>query len=270
MQDRYVGDIGDYAKYGLLRALSAGKKLGVAWYRYPDEMHNDDGMHIVYLCQPKVWQHLDPELFDALEDIINLWQTGVGQRTVAEIQNRNLLPGAVFADELLYADLRTPDWCRPELWRANRLAQFKRDWRAGWFSRVQAAVASCNIVFADPDNGVVLDEKYDESKQKHWKGIPVREVQELSSNGRTLIIYHQHGRNRKHNDDIQDWMGRLPGCTHAFYVRRNTCRTFFVVNPDQDIVAHLTNFVNAWRQAELRLGVKPDKLSELITRKDAL
>ena len=32
MQDRYTGDIGDFAKYGLLRALEAGHRLGVAWY----------------------------------------------------------------------------------------------------------------------------------------------------------------------------------------------------------------------------------------------
>ena len=32
MRDRYVGDIGDFAKYGLLRAIGKGKRLGVAWY----------------------------------------------------------------------------------------------------------------------------------------------------------------------------------------------------------------------------------------------
>ncbi len=37
MQNRYVGDIGDYAKYSLLRALSRGCKLGVSWYLFPDE-----------------------------------------------------------------------------------------------------------------------------------------------------------------------------------------------------------------------------------------
>ena len=30
MQDQYVGDIGDFAKYALLRRLSEGKRLGVA------------------------------------------------------------------------------------------------------------------------------------------------------------------------------------------------------------------------------------------------
>lgn len=38
MQDRYVGDIGDFGKYGLLRALCAHDlSLGVVWYLVPDE-----------------------------------------------------------------------------------------------------------------------------------------------------------------------------------------------------------------------------------------
>ena len=31
MQDQFVGDIGDYAKYALLRAVIGNKQLGVAW-----------------------------------------------------------------------------------------------------------------------------------------------------------------------------------------------------------------------------------------------
>ena len=34
MQDNYVGDIGDYGKYGLLRNVTAaGLQLAVNWYR---------------------------------------------------------------------------------------------------------------------------------------------------------------------------------------------------------------------------------------------
>ena len=36
MQDQYAGDIGDFVKYGLLRAISEGKCLGVAWYLCTD------------------------------------------------------------------------------------------------------------------------------------------------------------------------------------------------------------------------------------------
>ena len=35
MQDRYVGDIGDFVKYALLRVVTGESKLGVAWYLHP-------------------------------------------------------------------------------------------------------------------------------------------------------------------------------------------------------------------------------------------
>lgn len=69
MQNRYTGDIGDFAKYGLLRALSRGRQLGVAWYLYPDEAHTADGKHIQYLDNPGKWRTLDPVLFDGLDMI---------------------------------------------------------------------------------------------------------------------------------------------------------------------------------------------------------
>src|SRR5829696_4979011 len=49
MQDRYVGDVGDFGKYGLLRTLGAGLSLGVVWYLVPNESHNADGKHTSYL-----------------------------------------------------------------------------------------------------------------------------------------------------------------------------------------------------------------------------
>ena len=46
MQNRYVGDIGDFGKYGLLRAHFGRKyqiplRLGVVWYLFPDEPPKD-------------------------------------------------------------------------------------------------------------------------------------------------------------------------------------------------------------------------------------
>jgi len=43
MQNLYTGDIGDYAKYSLLRALGRSCRLGVAWYLFPDENNKKDG-----------------------------------------------------------------------------------------------------------------------------------------------------------------------------------------------------------------------------------
>ena len=52
MQDRYTGDLGDFSKLGILRALEmAGLSIGVNWYLTPDENHNGDGRHVKYLNQ---------------------------------------------------------------------------------------------------------------------------------------------------------------------------------------------------------------------------
>ena len=84
MQDRYFGDIGDFAKYGLLRAVTAGEpplRLAVLWYLVPDESHNKDGRHIDYL-EPTPenlarFRACDPELYDRLGDLV---RAGAAQR----------------------------------------------------------------------------------------------------------------------------------------------------------------------------------------------
>ena len=58
MQNRYVGDVGDFAKYALLRRLAGSLeerpiRLGIVWCLYPDESHNSDGSHVSYLRRPE-------------------------------------------------------------------------------------------------------------------------------------------------------------------------------------------------------------------------
>ena len=96
MQNRYVGDIGDYLKLGILRALSPGYRLGVAWWLFPDEAHNGDGRHIGYLNHPEQWRHFDPDLFDILVDVVSS-----GQRNLRALEASDILPGAIFAGEMI-------------------------------------------------------------------------------------------------------------------------------------------------------------------------
>ena len=49
MQNRHVADIGDYVKLAILRRLACGRRLGVAWWLFPDEHHNANGGHRVVL-----------------------------------------------------------------------------------------------------------------------------------------------------------------------------------------------------------------------------
>ncbi len=252
MQDRYTGDIGDLAKHGLLRALSRGRQLGVAWYLYPDEA-NGDGGFIEYLNNAEVWEPLDPELFGVLHGIIDRWQRGQGPRCVAEIENSGLLPGAEFANECLETDIPPGAWPR------------RRDCRASWFERVMDRLSDCNIVFADPDNGLCKDAKFSPSRIKDWKKLPICEALQLSANGRPAVFYHHNSRfPGGHPAEIRYWMQQLPGCTHAFRVRRYNSRTFFIVNPDQPMIDALMEFEEAWRRAEQRLGIRRNMLSEII------
>ena len=96
MQNRYVGDIGDFVKFGILRKLLPGYRLGVAWWLHPDETHNTDGRHIGYLRHADQWWHFDPQLFDALEEIVKS-----GQRNVRALETANVLPGVIFASEMI-------------------------------------------------------------------------------------------------------------------------------------------------------------------------
>ncbi len=95
VQDRYVGDIGDFAKYALLRDVFEGAKLGIAWYLHPEESDSTDGRHTVYLGRSEEWRCLDEDLFDELKRIV------ASCRSVATVQVSSVLPQAVFADERL-------------------------------------------------------------------------------------------------------------------------------------------------------------------------
>ena len=134
MQSRYVGDIGDYVKLAILRALSPGYRLGVAWWLYPDESHNKNGRHIAYLDRPDQWRRFDPDLFDALRKIISS-----GQRVVRALETADILSGAVFASEVIPVGGPIAD--RPHE-------------RRHWFRRIQSTLDGANMVFLDPDNGI--------------------------------------------------------------------------------------------------------------------
>ena len=99
VQDKFVGDVGDYAKYSLLRATIGDRQLGVAWYLHPDLGAGGD--YIDYLANPDVWRPVDCGLFDSLQEIIADWRAGQ-PRAVAQIENGDWFPpNTAFASEQL-------------------------------------------------------------------------------------------------------------------------------------------------------------------------
>ena len=225
MQDRYVGDIGDFAKYGLLREVSGllgdvGKKrLGVAWYlnRNRAASSSGDGRLTGYLNAPEQWRNLDHELFDTLKKLVCR-----GRRSVAEIQASGILGDATFHHEPV--DVKG---------------------REAWFERVIARLHDCDLVFADPDNGLYLDHRFDGAKAEA-KRISLRELKRLAE-GRTAIVYHHFHRKYSHDQQLSEWMNELPECQYVYRWRARMPRAFFVITDDEEIGRRLERFATGWK-----------------------
>lgn len=231
MQDRYAGDIGDFVKLGLLRALSPGRQLGVAWYRYPDESHNGDGRHITYLDQPQRYEHLDPVLFSHLQNITR------DARSINSLLP--VLEGAISSDENVDSSMVAP--------------RERRNWRTAWFQRVMERLSTCDLVFADPDNGIIDDANWRRGRAKFGKQMPLAEVQELAK-GRCAVIYHHNTRRRGgHDGEVDHWLGEVGTPGLAVRATAYSPRTFFVLNPNEEIEARIDKFCKQWADLKVHL-----------------
>ena len=230
MRDSYVGDIGDFAKYGLLRSVGEGRRLGIAWYlcAEPEKVGTGEGQHTGYLREPDRWRHLDRDLFDTLKGLVE-----EDRRSVAEIQNSGILGDAEFVDEPVDA--------------TGVPVRERERWRRQWFEGVLNRLSACDLVFADPDNGLYANERFNPGRKENGKRIPLAEVKALAAD-RTAIVYHHNGMRRGgHIPEINDWMSRIPGCAFAYYWRRWSNRTFFIINPDPEMECRVERFVERWR-----------------------
>ena len=236
MQNRYAGDVGDYVKLGLLRALSPGRRLGVAWYLHPDEAHNSDGRHTAYLSDPERWRHLDPDLFDALGRLV------AGTRSVAGIERAGIIDATFHKTEV-------PSEATGRSTRASD--------RSRWFVEVEEALRPCDLVFADPDNGLVDDGPERPGDRKHAKQIPLQEALALAR-GRPALIYHHNTRFKGgHDREVEHWLSLLGQEALAVRASAFSCRTFFILNPDEVSIRRVERFCTTWAAARVRLDTAP-------------
>ena len=238
MQDRFVGDVGDFGKYGLLRWLggssSGGQllRLGVVWYWNPDsepQVVHLGGPHpcqlaFRYICFPNgpelALGRCDEELSEFLREIVI-----DRERSVSDIEASRIL-----LDDTVY--FREP---------VNGSGA-----RTEWFGRAMVAVKDCDVVFLDPDNGLVDDNGDPDGVLPKYASY--QEAAELWEQGKSLVIYQSFGRQGA-NLEIQDHAANLrqvlgidgpPGKIIALRFRRTLARVFFVIpNPANPEVAQL-------------------------------
>lgn len=226
MQDRYAGDIGDYVKLALLRAIAPGRRLGIAWYLYPDEEHNTDGRHTNYLSDPDRWRTLDPGLFDGLCEVL------AEERSVARLIGAGFVKATHSTEVMKFGD--APASQRDGL-------------RARWFDRALALLNECDVVFADPDNGLTDDSPERRRQKRFAKSMPLSEAVRLADR-RMAVIYHHNTRFAGgHDAEIEHWRAQLGSDTIAIRANAYSCRTFFVLNPTLEARDRIADFCERWR-----------------------
>ena len=221
MQDRYAGDIGDFGKYGLLRALCGDDlRLGVLWYAFEGDRKQapNDGRHTSYLHSEVggEFEECDPELFATMQDIV------CGKkRSIREIERSGALPSDAicFSDPLPFREIRAR--------KARALA------RHAWLEAAQRAVAGVSVVFVDPDNGIETA-SVGRLTVRGPKYVYYDDLNELLDGKRSLVVYHHLGR-QDHKMQIKRRLGelreRLANAQDAFGLRfrRGTARAYFVL-----------------------------------------
>ena len=214
MKNQYVGDVGDYGKYGLLRFLtSRGIKIGVNWYLTEND-GSTDGRFTTYLKNPAERVY-DPELFDALQNIADS-----PDKTVKMIEQAGIIPDTEFYGELL---------------KGSSLEADAREWnRRLWFNNSTLMLGNAELIFADPDNGISY-RKTARTKDSE-KFILPEDVAEYYNSGRNVVYYCHKGRRKQEaweqaKAEIRNHIRDAQILAVTFH--RGTQRSYiFVLHPD--------------------------------------
>jgi hypothetical protein len=170
VKNQYFGDINDYRKYGLLRALCADElSLAVCWMLTADD-GSADGRRLEYLDEPNRYRPSDPTLFDFLHRTVR--RDGV--RDARRIESSGLLGDAVFH---------------------SRLLTDNRDQRREYFQTAMQCASGRDLLFFDPDMGLeVKSVKY--GRQKSSMYLYWHELAAAREAGHSVLVY-QHRRREK-------------------------------------------------------------------------
>lgn len=169
MQNRYAGDIGDFSKLGILRALcSRGLSIGVNWYLVPDETHNGDGCHVGYLEKER-FRTCDETLWLSLKQIVQS-----GRRNVQALQEESILPAKYYSVML---DL------------SGKTKAERRGCREAWHRDALDLLSGADVICADPDNGLIVPSAAETVRE--GKYILPEELADWYRQGAS-VIYYQH------------------------------------------------------------------------------
>ena len=214
MQDRYAGDVGDFGKFGMLRCLEkSGLSVGVNWYLVGDESHNNDGKHIGYITDKK-FVGCDDALLELLGTLVER-----GGRAVSRIEELKLLS----TDKYYHERLREP----------NEKA-FTRDM---WHKKALNTLEENELVFLDPDNGII-PKSVGRNSIKSVKYVLPEEIVDYYDAGHSVVFYSHRTREK-----IDTYLNRFYNLFEELHSRgagingiafkRGTIRDYFFIMQEE-------------------------------------
>lgn len=137
MKNRFYGDVNDYIKYGILDILSKKyNAIGINWYLTDDRHGNQKHGNIMHhINNEKEWQDYNPRIFSTLKNRVQ-----ANQRNIRYCKKDKIFKFKhEFREQL-------PDNAAP----SNYLKL-----RNQWHARAISNLRECDLIFFDPDVGVI-------------------------------------------------------------------------------------------------------------------
>jgi len=172
MKNQYFGDVNDYRKYGLVRALTGyGTLSSMICWMLTEDVDRPDGGKVSYLLQPDTWRGCDKELFDTIREAVII----EGERSVQVVKEKDIIPGADYYETLLTDD---------KIERSEYFAQFLQE------------AHGKDFYFFDPDNGMEVPAVHfgrkNSSKYLYWQ-----ELKGIHEKGASVLIYQHFPREKR-------------------------------------------------------------------------
>lgn len=174
MQDRYAGDIGDFGKIGLLKALQAqGLSIGVNWYLVEpmDTERKSDGTY-----KQEDGKYLIPEKLQVCDTLLAEKLTKIAKsdhRSIRSLEQGNFILNARYYSKPVSVAGRE-EWHKKALDLLNDL----------------------DIVFVDPDNGMLV-KSVGKKSVKSVKYTFYEEVRDYVRRGQSVLIYNHRSRKQE-------------------------------------------------------------------------
>ena len=236
MQNRYVGDVGDFGKHGLLRFLSGATdaieperrlRLGLIWYMHHDERHgankqiiNSDGRHVSYLeatqKNTELYGNCDLDLWSKLRHLV-----GHDRRCIHCIEQAGILP-----DDTRY-------YSTPLTYIPGMPEDKKKELREFWLQCALRKTREADLICVDPDNGIGEDRnKYVPAKGSKY--VYMDDLKAIWEGGKSLVVYHHANKTEtiacqveKGKATLRDGLADAEPIPLVFH--RGTVRFFFVI-----------------------------------------